>query len=461
MITIEKIDEFECRIIDPQGKRLIYEMLAYKKDKWVKNKYNKQKIEFDTSFLNKKTGKFPAGFLPRIISNLDRQKIPFELIDNQHNQVNFNKPHLPGIVFRPDQLELLEKVSRLHRGYLKSATGTGKTLLAAGIHSMIDGRTLFLCHTIDLLVQAFETFRNFGFQAIMLGGGEKNLPNELDSRVIIVSTVQTWIKIAFNSPDKYSEKFTAIIIDEVHHLSSQDSNYAKILEINLAPVRVGLTATDQTSSTSRMVLEAWVGPLIGEFTVEQGIKAGVLSEPQIQWINVPDQQEIYRLTNYRDIYKEAIIDSRIRNRLIIMEAIKETSQGKSVLILVKEVEHAKKLLEMADILGLEINFVWSETNKDERMKLKQALESKEKKCIIASTVWKEGVNIRSLDCVINAAGGKSEIATLQGIGRGLRATTTKNKVIIKDFIDTYKYLDHHTMMRLQVYVENKWEMRGI
>jgi len=144
-----------------------------------------------------------------------------------------------------------------------------------------------------------------------------------------------------------------------------------------------------------------------------------------------------------------------------MEAIKETSQGKSVLILVKEVEHAKKLLEMADILGLEINFVWSETNKDERMKLKQALESKEKKCIIASTVWKEGVNIRSLDCVINAAGGKSEIATLQGIGRGLRATTTKNKVIIKDFIDTYKYLDHHTMMRLQVYVENKWEMRGI
>lgn len=459
-MIIEKLDEVEYRVVDKSGWEIVAEILAYEKVRWVKGKYSKEKKMEDASFLDRRNGKFPAGFLNRVMDGLNRRGISFTII-NDDCFINFREPVLPGITFRSDQMELLKGVSCLHRGYLKSATGTGKTILAAGIHAMVEGRTLFLCHTIDLLTQAAEAFESFGFDVVVVGGGEKSWKGDLPrKKMIVVSTVQTWVKFT-NDVERYSEAFTTIIIDECHHLSSRDSNYVKILETNLAPIRIGLTATDQTSPISQMVLEGWLGPMIGEFTVDQGVKAGILSEPKIEWINVPDHPGIYNLVNYRDIYREAVINSRIRNRLVVMEAIKEVSQGKSVLILIKEVEHAKKILEIAKILGLEIDFVWSGTGKGERYDLKQALELKEKKCIIASTVWKEGVNIRSLDCVINAAGGKSEIATLQGIGRGLRATETKSKVVIKDFVDTYKYLDHHTMMRLQVYVENKWEMRGV
>jgi superfamily II DNA or RNA helicase len=57
-----------------------------------------------------------------------------------------------------------------------------------------------------------------------------------------------------------------------------------------------------------------------------------------------------------------------------------------------------------------------------RVIIKNKLINKEVRCVIATTVWREGIDIPSLDCVINAAGGKSEIMTLQGVGRGLRKT---------------------------------------
>ncbi len=454
-MKIKHVDPIYCQCVDKESRDLVYEILSYQVPRWVMGKFTREKIMQTKSYLDKRTGYFLSGFLDRVIKELLRKGAPIQMIDDSNEDIQFMEPSLPGITFREDQMELLRGVSRLYRGYLKSATGTGKTILAAGIHSMIPGRTLFLCHTIDLLDQTSEEFRKFGFDVITIGGGKKCVPI-LTDETIIVTTVQTWSKL-LEWPN-YVNEFKTIIIDECQHLSNIGGPYAKILQRCLAPIRIGLTATDQTQS--KMVIEGYLGPMIGEFTVQQGISAGVLSEPQIHWISVAGEDRLYDLSLYKEIYEKCVVSNRIRNRLIITEALKEVNKGKSVLILVKQVEHAKNLLNMANVLGLHMDFVWSETKREDRMALKNDLENKDKYCVIASTVWKEGINIQSLDCVINAAGGKSEIATLQNIGRGLRATQTKKEVIIKDFVDTYKYLNHHTIMRLQVYVDNKWTMRG-
>ncbi len=453
-MIIQKLNPVECKVADGN----IWHMLSYEVEYWTQGKFKREKKHRTESFYDVKTRRFPAGFLSRICAECARQNIPV-IIEGKDKPIKFNKPHLQGISFRQDQIEMLNKVAEFKRGYLKAATGTGKTILAVGIHSMIEGRTLFLCHTIDLLMQSAKTFKDYGFNVVVVGGGAKEIPHNLNDRAIVVATVQTWVKLIDNP--EYSDMFTAIIIDECHHISSEESNYVKILRANLAPIRMGLTATDQTSKFSRMVLEGYLGQMIGEFSVEEGIKTGVLSEPIIEWINVPEDTRLFNLTNYKDIYQEAIVNNRTRNRLIISHAIKEVEQNKSVLILVKEIEHGNQLLHMARLLGLDVGFVWSGVNKDDRVALKDALEFKHKKCVIATTVWKEGINIRSLDCIINGAGGKSEIAVLQNIGRGLRATEHKNQVTIKDFVDTYKYLEHHAIMRLQIYVANKWSMKGV
>ena len=76
--------------------------------------------------------------------------------------------------------------------------------------------------------------------------------------------------------------------------------------------------------------------------------------------------------------------------------------------------------------------------------------------MIASAIWNEGVNIPSLNHIINAVGGKARISVEQIPGRGLRTSKGKTTVRITDFLDPYRYLAEHTVRRLQIYVELGW-----
>ena len=67
------------------------------------------------------------------------------------------------------------------------------------------------------------------------------------------------------------------------------------------------------------------------------------------------------------------------------------------------------------------------------------------------------LNIPELNVVINDAGGKSEIATLQAIGRGLRRTVNKSELIIYDFFDnSHHYLVSHFGERFSLYCDMNW-----
>lgn len=461
---IKHLDPIYCQIKDKSLIDPVFEILSYTSSRWRPGRFSKVEVKDERSFLDKRNGRFLAGFYTRVMEELDRRKLLSSddfanmACYNAINHVIFKKPNLPGITLRQDQLDMLQALSGYQRGVFKAPTGSGKTILAAAIRSMLpDSMILFLCHTIDLLSQAADEFRKFGFNVIEVGGGEKNIP-ELKPGDVVVSTVQTWVKLPLLT---YCETFDAIIIDEVHHVASRDGRYAYILERSLAPIRIGLTATLPIEKVKLLTLEGYIGPVIGEFTLEEGIKQGILATPMIEWISVPIEDELLKHEKYKDIYEHCIVNNRTRNRLIMTEAFAEIQEGHSVLILVKEIEHGNNLQKMGEIIGVETEFVWGKTKKDVRKETKIALEKKEIKCVIASTTWNEGINIKSLDIAINAAGGKSELTTLQKIGRGLRTTPTKTQVVIKDFVDGYKYLSHHTMMRLRTYVENKWSMKGV
>jgi superfamily II DNA or RNA helicase len=62
-----------------------------------------------------------------------------------------------------------------------------------------------------------------------------------------------------------------------------------------------------------------------------------------------------------------------------------------------------------------------------------------------------GVNIEEITHFINARGMKSEIATLQALGRALRRHDSKDVVYIYDFLDKEKYLSDHSVARKRHY----------
>ena len=53
---------------------------------------------------------------------------------------------------------------------------------------------------------------------------------------------------------------------------------------------------------------------------------------------------------------------------------------------------------------------------------------------------------------------KSEIATLQALGRALRKHETKEEVYIYDFLDQEKYLREHSLERINHYTREGHEV---
>jgi superfamily II DNA or RNA helicase len=461
MLQFEYIDPIYCKVSPPE---ILRPCFSYKKQFWKKGRYSKEQTSYDSFLINKK-GYFLAGFLPRIEGYCSENSIEFShnipkfLSSSQLAKIK-EVPELPGIEFRPDQIRLINTAKNLHRGVLKSPTGSGKTVIASGIISLFPSmKILFLCHTISLIKQTVSEFERFGLGPIsIVGAGNKDISGR-----IVVSTMQSFIKIPI---EEYCDKFDVVIVDEAHHVASLgtdrkgnfQSTYPKILSTLLAPIRFGFTATLPETEEGKLALEGLIGPVIDEVSTQEGIDQGFLAKPKVKLIKVPYNLKIRNreVITYRDIYQEGIVLYRLRHRLIIEEAKKLADLGQSSLIYVSQLEHGERLLDVSNRMGLKAHFVQGLMGSEEREKLRNALHRKEILVIIATVVWQEGINIKSLNNIMVAGGGKSEKALFQTIGRGFRRDTEKEEIVIYDFLDCGRYLSEHCIERLSIYSENGW-----
>ncbi|MFN9960770.1 MAG: helicase-related protein, partial [bacterium] len=76
---------------------------------------------------------------------------------------------------------------------------------------------------------------------------------------------------------------------------------------------------------------------------------------------------------------------------------------------------------------------------------------KESSVLIGTKILQTGVNIEEITHFINARGMKSEIATLQALGRALRRHDDKEVVYVYDFMDKEKHLHQHSKARKRHY----------
>ena len=477
-LNIEIIDAVHASIDERQAKYvfpcLSVPAVFYEKEKWtVENKNTrpryspKKRREYRKPIYVKDKAEgliyFPTGLVPSVGDYLRQKQIPYTVSSDPFESYykkmkqEQNQPHLKGITFREDQLSLIQKAITHKRGVIQSPTGSGKTILQLGIVSVFPkANVLLLAHTLGITTQTAKEFQKYDFACEEIGGKKKNDPiKAIKENRIVVSTIQSFTKI---DPDVYSDYFDIVIVDEAHHVSKFECNYTKTLRNLLAPIRFGFTATLPIEKEAQMSLEGHIGPLIGSLSIDEAHELGILAKPKIKLIKSSYSHEVRELRRYEDVYQEGIVLNQKRNMKILSETDKCVEQGKTCLIIVKKIEHGERLQSLyKKNYGRELLFVQGNTDEDVREKIKHSLIEKKTKAVICTAVWREGVDIPSLDVIINAAGGKSEIMTLQTIGRGLRKTNEKSEVLIIDFFDSsHPYLISHFGERITLYMEKGW-----
>lgn len=452
----------------PRAFEVVEEILSFDKEVWLPNQWGSRSREMSRKKTTKRTKKnifFYTGMLPRLINGLDAYNLKPQLHNTAYCPLPYNPPYLPPVTFpdgrkfedfRPDQRELIDAAVKAQRGVLKAFTGFGKSLTVMGIISAFPTRrVLFLTHSIPLLEQVSEDLRIF-YEHGVLGGKKKQWKGQR----IVLATRQSAINIPV---DEGLFDVDILFQDECHHTNSFSSDYFTLISNIRAPIRIGVTATLPTTQEGTMALEAAFGPVIAEMGVEKGEELGLLAPPKIHITEVPNFVRIRSKKHYMDSYMAGVVNNQGRNEMVCDDVEKLVKADCTVLVVVTRVLHGKRLQSMLrDRLGYFVPFISGGIETESRENVKDIFKRKEIKCCVANVVWREGIDIPSLDCVVNASGGKSEIMTLQTVGRGLRKPEGKSEVLIVDYKDgTHKWFEDHFGERMRIYKENNWEMMSI
>lgn len=436
---------------DKEATKIIKPLLSYEASFWKKGPFNKTKQVYTASMIDGRSGLFLTGFLPKINEIFDGE------IDYSNLEILKPKcePFVDGVNLRDYQIDLIKRAIQFQRGIIKAPTGVGKTIISIGLMSCFPlSNILFLCNNISILQQTMAEMEEKNLKANFIQGKNKNIKKGIN-----VASIQTFSKI---DPDEYATFFDILIVDECQYVNDTNGLYGNVIQNLLCPMRIGLSATPNDFKEKSKILsqEGLLGPIIGELTIKKAISKKMFVKPTIKLVPVPFQGSIGDIYNYQEMYLAGIVNSEIRNSLIVNNVVNLIDEGKTCLILIKDIQHGENLMQI--VLDYHVErfedflFIKGDTDKDKREEVRQALEKKELKVVIATAVWYEGVDIKSLDSVVIAAGGKSTLRVLQNIGRSTRVSEGKTEALVIDFLDPYKYLSSHCIERLSLYVEKGW-----
>lgn len=423
--------------------------LRYETEWWVQGPYRKERRTAQVSLVQK-GGHFLSGFQERVFKYLDDRGIEYSFEGISDYGIDIRNPELKGIEFRDDQKQALLRIAKARRGVWQAPTGSGKTLLICGLVDIYHTTSLIIVHTNTLFRQTIKELQRFFSEKDVgwFGAGEEK---EGD---ITVAMIQTLHRRGVDG-----KRWGMVIIDESHHCNDLNKSYGKTLRKVLAPVRFGFTATLPGTEKGLMALEGLIGPVIGETTYEELQEKEVLAHPIIRIYKVPETDRCRELKGgYKKIYLEGIVRNRVRNKLVVDKAREHIDNGRTVLVMVEIIEHGDLLLEMADLVMPGVFcFLHGKTDSDVRECEKGDFEAGKRMGVVATRIWSEGVNIRSIGSVINAVGGESEIATIQRFGRGMRRTEDKSEIHFVDFFDvSHWYFVKHSGSRICTYMDWGW-----
>lgn len=398
-------------------------------------------------------GTFPAGFLGIIKDAATKEGFTIDAIDRRGVPCACD-PNADLGWLRPYQSSAVDAVKLKGRGILWMPTGSGKTEVACGLALTYPCRWLFLVHRAGLMDQAAERWeKRTGLPAGRIGEGSWT-----EERFTSATFQTLYAQMNTERGQRLMESAEGVIIDEAHTLPA-DSFWRVAMKLRNAYYRVGMSGTPLARGDRRSLLAiAATGPVVYRIRPEVLIEAGVLSKPSIRLTPVGQKSDC---PTWQGVYGECIVRSPSRNKVVVEQAQKA---AKPCMVFVKEIAHGRELEKKLRAAGMTSEFVWGSDSLDERKAAVRRLVHGDTDVLVASVIFNEGIDIPELRSVVIASGGKSIIAALQRIGRGMRVHRDTEGNVIKDSFEVFdvadkgnKWLERHTRTRLRAYAGEGYE----
>jgi superfamily II DNA or RNA helicase len=338
-----------------------------------------------------------------------------------------------------------------------ASTGAGKTIIIGGIIKRLSvPKTLIIVINKTIFRQLRDSLVEW-FPEYTIGTiGD----SEFSIGHITLSLFQSLYKVK-------SRDFQLVILDEVQRINNTVIKWLNLYGSRIF-YRYGLTATPQKEEDNfkkTMHMYGYFGNLISEVTDEQAISRVVpVKIYMVKFRNTKPTEKEYQASLRWDV----LLNTE-RNTLLLKAAKKLLlDNGLTCLVLLDEIKQAEVMGKIAKELGLNPILAHSGNQKGLNEKIQNDLNNRKINLVIATQVFGIGTNIPNVDGVVLASTKKSEIDTLQKIGRGRRRTLKKDKLILIDSIDhvvskkrVHRHFYTYSLERMRIYEEKGWEINRL
>ena len=321
------------------------------------------------------------------------------------------------------------------RGLVVVATGLGKTWLSAfDANQMGARRVLFVAHREEILKQAAKTYIRIRPKS-RVGYYMGSVRNKTAD--ILCASVQTLGKEE-HLREFDPRHFDYIVVDEFHHASAP--TYHRLLDYFAPHFLLGLTATPDRTDRSD-ILSLCDDNLVYEFPLLDGVKEKHLVP--FHYYGIFDESVDYKEIPWRNgTFDPGLLGNKLATMARARHALRiwrQHCQTRTLAFCVSR-KHADFMAEQFAKAGVSSASVHG----DSAMSRGEALEllsNGELQVVFSVDLFNEGVDLPSIDTVLLLRPTESKVLFLQQIGRGLRKSPGKEKLVIMDFVG-----NHHSFL---------------
>jgi superfamily II DNA or RNA helicase len=404
-----------------------------------------------------KTGKVYLRLLEEILPFIEKwgyeielhdERRPLKLIAGRLTETWFTDQGkcLVPITVRPYQVLAVNTVLNEGSGVVIGATGSGKTIMVAGMVDIVgqEGlRSITIVPSSDLVTQTSNTFKLCGIEHGVYCGDEKN--------IYAPHVVATWQSLQ-NNPTVMAD-FQVVIVDEVHGAAAKTigdliTNHGKHIGY-----RFGFTGTWPKPETDQYTLRGSIGNILYEISAADLIKMGYLSKLEIQPIEIQEKVE----EEFPDYSAEKAYTSKSPQRLDFIAdlIIAKAAEHGNTLVLVNTIKQGQQLQKLIK------NSVFLEgaTENEVRAEWYGTFAHQDDLIVIATVgIASTGISIDRIFhlCLLDI--GKSFTRCIQAVGRGLRKADDKDFVHVSDVYSSLKWSKKHARERAKYYKEAQYPM---
>ncbi|GAA2650216.1 helicase [Paractinoplanes durhamensis] len=345
--------------------------------------------------------------------------------------------------FQERLLELIEvaRAKDRHENLLVSATGTGKTVMAAIDYQRLRSRLprarlLFVAHRKEILQSSLATYRqalrDYSFGELWVNGER---PTDFEHVFASIYSLK-------NSIDQIApDHFDVVVIDEFHHAAA--ASYDAVLARLQPRELLGLTATPERTD-GQSILHWFGGRIAAELRLWDAIEQRRLSPFEYYGIHDGiDLQDVpWRRGQGYDL--DALTEKYTGNdrwvRFVYSQLVDHVDDLATMKCLgfCVSVAHARYMAAQFEQMGIKAVAVSATSTDVEREGALTDLAAGRTQVVFSVDLFNEGVDVPAVDTLLMLRPTESATLFLQQLGRGLRQSREKTICTVLDFVGMHR-----------------------